>query len=61
MFPDRLAQSGPRVIKQNRGNGGVGVWKVDLAGPGSVTVQEGRAAGTEPRNMPLEAFIDSNL
>ena len=29
-FPARLEQSGPRVLKQNRGNGGQGVWKVEL-------------------------------
>src|SRR3954451_11149299 len=29
-FPSRLAQSGPRVLKQNRGNDGQGVWKVAL-------------------------------
>jgi hypothetical protein len=29
-FPTRLAGSGPRVLKQNRGNGGQGVWKVEL-------------------------------
>jgi hypothetical protein len=28
-FPLRLAE-GPRVLKQNRGNGGQGVWKVEL-------------------------------
>jgi hypothetical protein len=28
-FPERL-QTGPRVLKQNRGNGGQGVWKVEL-------------------------------
>ena len=28
-FPARL-QAGPRVLKQNRGNGGQGVWKVEL-------------------------------
>ena len=28
-FPARLAQSGPRVLKQNRGNDGQGVWKVE--------------------------------
>ena len=27
-FPDRLARNGPRVLKQNRGNGGIGVWRV---------------------------------
>ena len=30
-FPARLASSGPRVLKQNHGNGGIGVWKVELA------------------------------
>ncbi len=29
-FPARLAAAGPRVLKQNRGNGGLGVWKVEL-------------------------------
>src|SRR5215471_21130860 len=31
-FPARLATRGARVIKQNRGNGGQGVWKVELIG-----------------------------
>ena len=30
-FPARLAAKGPRVLKQNRGNGGQGIWKVELA------------------------------
>src|SRR3954468_681668 len=29
-FPLRLKQSGSRVLKQNRGNGGQGVWRVEL-------------------------------
>ena len=29
-FPARLAAAGPRVLKQNRGNAGQGVWKVEL-------------------------------
>src|SRR5215510_748791 len=28
-FPSRLQSSGPLVIKQNRGNDGLGVWKVE--------------------------------
>ena len=28
-FPSRLQSAGPRVLKQNRGNGGQGVWKVE--------------------------------
>src|ERR1700693_3732967 len=35
-FPLRLQSAGPRVLKQNRGNGGQGVWKVELvSGPAS--------------------------
>jgi hypothetical protein len=29
-FPPRLRTAGPRVLKQNRGNAGQGVWKVEL-------------------------------
>jgi hypothetical protein len=29
-FPSRLLSAGPRVLKRNRGNGGQGVWKVEL-------------------------------
>ncbi len=29
-FPRVLASAGPRVLKQNRGNGGIGVFRVDL-------------------------------
>src|SRR3979411_2914443 len=32
-FPARLQSTGPRVLKQNRGNGGQGVWKVELVSP----------------------------
>ncbi|HEY1926543.1 MAG TPA: Cj0069 family protein [Caulobacteraceae bacterium] len=32
-FPPRLAADRVRVIKQNRGNGSQGVWKVELADP----------------------------
>jgi hypothetical protein len=29
-FPKKLRSTSPRVVKQNRGNGGQGVWKVEL-------------------------------
>jgi hypothetical protein len=32
-FPRVLASGGPRVLKQNRGNGGIGVFRVDLVRP----------------------------
>jgi hypothetical protein len=54
-FPPRLA-AGARVLKQNRGNGGIGVWKVEAAGGGNVAVKEARS-GAEPRLMPLTGFI----
>jgi hypothetical protein len=54
-FPARLA-AGPRVLKQNRGNGGIGVWKVEDAGAGAVAVQEARG-GSEPRAMALADFM----
>lgn len=59
-FPTRLA-SGPRVLKQHRGNGGQGVWKVELA-EGSAA--EGRVRvlhalrGSVPEEMALAAFMD---
>ncbi|HEY8005015.1 MAG TPA: Cj0069 family protein [Phenylobacterium sp.] len=54
-LPGRLA-AGPRVLKQNRGNGGIGVWKVEAAGAGTITAQEARG-GAEPRTLPLAAFV----
>jgi hypothetical protein len=36
-LPLRLA-SGPRVLKQNRGNGGIGTWKVEVAAGGTSKV-----------------------
>ena len=58
-FPGRLA-TGPRVLKQNRGNGGIGVWKVEQAESGRVTVKEARG-GAEPRTLPLADFMAERL
>ena len=33
-LPGRIASSGPRVLKQRRGNGGIGTWKVQVLGGG---------------------------
>jgi len=60
-FPARLRASGPRVLKQNRGNGGQGVWKVELvSGPAGelaiVRVLEARR-GSVPEELPLRSFI----
>ena len=57
-FPPRLRASGPRVLKQNRGNAGQGVWKVEAL-PGTdaaVRVLQARR-GSVPEDMPLAAFM----
>lgn len=54
-FPKLLAH-GARVLKRNRGNGGIGVWKVECVGKGMVRVQE--AGGNAAiRVLPLNQFI----
>ena len=60
-FPSRLRSGEPRVLKQNRGNGGQGVWKVELLdGPSaestSVCVLHA-LRGSVPERLPLKEFI----
>jgi hypothetical protein len=58
-FPARLRSEGPRVLKQNRGNAGQGVWKVEwMPGSGTdlVSVLEARR-GSMLQTVPLETFI----
>src|SRR3954447_15740504 len=60
-FPPRLQATGPLVLKQNRGNAGQGVWKVELlAGPPSeaspVRVLHARR-GSLPEAMRLGDFM----
>lgn len=60
-FPAGLHSAGSRVIKQNRGNAGQGVWKVEWTGQrvGAapvVTVLEARR-GSMPETLPLEDFM----
>ncbi|HWD58687.1 MAG TPA: Cj0069 family protein [Stellaceae bacterium] len=64
-FPPLLAAAGPRVLKQNRGNGGRGVWKVEVA-PGALPERGGAAdtvrvlqaqRGSVPEELPLGDFI----
>jgi hypothetical protein len=60
-FPSRLRSAGPRVLKQNRGNGGQGVWKVELlsepAGKASVVRVLHALRGSMPEELPLAEFI----
>jgi hypothetical protein len=53
-FPVSLLD-GPRVLKQNRGNAGQGIWKVERRGA-DVTVLEA-PRGSVPQTMPLETFM----
>jgi hypothetical protein len=60
-FPLRLQSAGPRVVKQNRGNDGQGVWKVEpVSGPaGKTSVVRVLHAlrGSVPEEMPLGDFM----
>ena len=57
-FPSRLATSdGARVLKQYRGNGGIGVWRVDRLTPSTVRVQGARRRGHDTEDLDLEVFI----
>ncbi len=57
-LPPRLRAAGPRVLKQNRGNGGQGVWKVEALPNTDTMVRVLHAQrGSQPEEMPLEAFI----
>jgi hypothetical protein len=57
-FPPRLRAHGARVLKQNRGNAGQGVWKVEAL-PGSDTTGRVLHAqrGSMPEDMPLADFM----
>ena len=61
-FPSCLRSDGPRVLKQNRGNGGQGVWKVEAlpkeAPHAAATVRVLHAQrGSRPEEMSLDVFM----
>ena len=60
-FPSRLRSAGPRVLKQNRGNGGQGVWKIELVseqvGEESVVRVLHAQRGSKPEEMRLGGFM----
>jgi hypothetical protein len=60
-FPIRLRTAGPRVLKQNRGNAGQGVWKVEQIGArpgGEIEVRVLHAQrGSVPEVLTLAAFL----
>jgi hypothetical protein len=59
-FQARLESSGPRVLKQRRGNGGIGTWRVELVSGNDpdaiVRVQEARR-GSQEEELRLGEFI----
>jgi hypothetical protein len=57
-FPGRLAASGPRVLKQYRGNGGQGVWKVAWLPGARVRLQEATHRDGTAEDMALADFLD---
>ena len=60
-FPVRLESAEPRVLKQNRGNGGQGVWKVEALG--GVAGADARVRvlhairGSTPEDIALSDFM----
>jgi hypothetical protein len=54
-LPQRLA-SGPRVLKQYRGNGGNGVWKVSLQEPGAANEASNVEVLHAQRDSPLDTM-----
>jgi hypothetical protein len=64
-FPVRLAERGRLVLKQGRGNGGNGVWKIELIEEGSsvrggpvVRVQDAQVKDGSSEMMLLSEFMD---
>lgn len=59
-LPSRLAERRPLVLKQHRGMGGDGVWRVELDsrsdGPPHVVVQHA-AQESVPETLPLDEFL----
>ncbi|QSO54050.1 Cj0069 family protein [Alicyclobacillus curvatus] len=61
-LPLRLARGESRVLKQNRGNNGMGVWRVELVDDTDTDTPEVRVIhalrNSTEEQMPLHAFID---
>jgi hypothetical protein len=55
-FPPHLNERGVRVLKQYRGNGGQGVWKVTVQDGDRVSIVQGRR-GSEPETLRLKDFL----
>jgi hypothetical protein len=56
-FPARLRATGARVLKQNRGNGGQGVWKLEALPGGDIVRVLHARRGSVPEDLPLAEFM----
>jgi hypothetical protein len=56
-LPARVAARGPLVLKQHRGMGGAGVWKVEELSAGELRVQHA-AGGAGPEATTIDAFLE---
>jgi len=57
-FPLLLREAGPRVLKQNRGNGGQGVWKIEwLGGPKDRVRVLHAKRGSVPEELSLDDML----
>ena len=56
-FPCVLQSAGPRVLKQNRGNGGQGVWKVEQIVPSASGGAAVRVLHAKRGSVPEEAAL----
>lgn len=54
-LPQRL-RHGARVLKQHRGHSGIGVWRVEHAGDGLLTVQHAQR-GSTPQRMDMATLL----
>jgi Domain of unknown function (DUF6815) len=57
-FPPLLRQEGPRVLKQNRGNGGQGVWKVEAVSPSSDNMMRVRVLHAQRGSVVEDMTLD---
>jgi hypothetical protein len=64
LFPGRLATGSARVLKQHRGNGGIGVWKVQLSpasgasADGAVRIQHAAPRDGTTEDISLGEFLE---
>jgi hypothetical protein len=59
-LPSRLRERGPLVLKQRRGMGGEGVWKVELDGAsgGATLVVQHAAGAAVPERISIDGFLE---